>query len=152
VLAYPAGNIHTLAFMDILLTLWFILLSPQTWTYLLFLQLTRKLTEMSKFGVSAPCKKNTTQVSVLLYTIRKRDTCQGACAILGGSEKVGSDSNSSNLYSGDDGFDSLSGHRLFWLKFSRFFSVPPGKFRDSTLSKAIIYSFFILPCHYHAVA
>jgi hypothetical protein len=37
-------------------------------------------------------------------------------------------------YSGGPGFKSRPGDRLPRLRFSWFFSVPPGKFRDSTLN------------------
>jgi hypothetical protein len=47
-------------------------------------------------------------------------------------------------YSGGPEFKSRSRNRLSWLRFSWFPSVPPGKYRDSTLNWAKTASFDIL--------
>jgi hypothetical protein len=42
--------------------------------------------------------------------------------------------NTPDSYSGSPGFKSRPGYRLPWLRFPWFSSVPPGEFRDSTLT------------------
>jgi hypothetical protein len=60
--------------------------------------------------------------------------------------------NTSALYSGGLGFKSRSGDRLSWPGYSWFFSVTPGKYRDSSLKlghdRFFPHSLFFLTYYY----
>jgi hypothetical protein len=57
------------------------------------------------------------------------------------TEQVGSSSNACDFYSGGARFESRPEHRLSWMRFSWFSSVPPGIFLYSGLKQATTFSF-----------